>query len=122
VSTRSLHLLVFEADERLCLLLVRRLEVLGAAVSGATSLEDAVRDARRIHPNVILCDVLPDAGGTNAIRQLRIAAPATRVLVHRANLRPGDREVFLAAGAADCLMKGLRIRELYEWIRVTADR
>jgi len=54
------------------------IEVVGEAGDGAAALEAVAR----LTPDVVLMDlVMPRLGGVRAIERLRVAAPATRVIV-----------------------------------------
>ena len=90
------------------------IEVVGEAADG----EQAVERALRLSPDVVLLDlVMPKLDGIGVIRQLRDAAPATKVIVLTSFA--DDEKVFSAvqAGAAGYLLKDVQPRELSEAIR-----
>jgi two-component system, NarL family, response regulator LiaR len=87
-------------------------------VGEATDGEQAVAETLRLHPDVVLMDlVMPRLGGVEAIRRLREQSPATRVLVLTSFAE--DEQVFPAvrAGAAGYLLKDVHPQELVEAIR-----
>jgi NarL family two-component system response regulator LiaR len=84
--------------------------------------EAALAAAAEHDPDVVLMDlVMPGMGGVEAIRQLREAQPAARVLVLTSFL--DDEKLFPAvrAGAAGYLLKDVEPEELVRAIRTVAD-
>jgi DNA-binding NarL/FixJ family response regulator len=84
--------------------------------------EAALAAAAQHDPDVVLMDlVMPGMGGVEAIRQLREAQPAARVLVLTSFL--DDEKLFPAvrAGAAGYLLKDAEPEELVRAIRTVAD-
>jgi two-component system, NarL family, response regulator LiaR len=80
---------------------------------------DAIKLARALKPDVILMDLeMPLMDGATAIRQLRDADPATRVLVLTAY--DTDERILHAiqAGAQGYLLKGVPRDELFRGIRI----
>ncbi|TDP95712.1 LuxR family two component transcriptional regulator [Leucobacter luti] len=93
------------------------LAVAGEAATG----EDAVRQARRLLPDVVLMDVrMPGIGGIEATRQIVSGTPDTRVLV----LTTFDLDAYafgsLTAGASGFLTKRATPEELTGAIRLVA--
>ena len=90
------------------------LRVAGEACDGA----EAVDLAAELLPDVVLLDlVMPEPAGAEAIRRIRAASPATKVIV--LTTFAGDAEIFpaLKAGAAGYLLKDVGPAELAEAIR-----
>ena len=82
-------------------------------VAEATNGEEAVAQALTHRPDVILMDLgLPGISGTEATRQVLVAAPATAVLAF--TMHSDDESVFsaLRAGALGYLVKGADKAEL----------
>jgi DNA-binding NarL/FixJ family response regulator len=91
--------------------------VAGEAANG----EEAIRQARRLHPDVVLLDVtMPGPGAVPVMEALRHNDPAVKVLVLSAF--DEDEYVFgmLAAGAAGYALKDERLSTLVEAVRAVA--
>lgn len=72
----------------------------------AATEDDAVRQARKLKPAVVLLDVrFGDADGINVVRRIRAAAPATKVVMLSAFDNPTYVARAVAAGAHDYLLK-----------------
>jgi DNA-binding NarL/FixJ family response regulator len=90
------------------------LEVVGEAGDG----EEAVAEAARLRPDVILMDLtMPRLDGVEAMRELRRRLPGTRVVVLTSNA--DDRRLLAAiqAGAAGYLLKTVQPQELARAVR-----
>jgi DNA-binding NarL/FixJ family response regulator len=86
-----------------------RIEVVGLAVSG----EDAVRQAERLDPDVVLMDIsMPGLDGIEATRRLAAAHPDLRVLVVTGSDAPQDVDAARSAGAAGYVTKDRIAAEL----------
>jgi DNA-binding NarL/FixJ family response regulator len=91
--------------------------VVGEAANG----EEAIRQARRLHPDVVLLDgAMPGPGAVPVMEALRHNDPAVKVLVLSAF--DEDEYVFgmLAAGAAGYALKDERLSTLVEAVRTVA--
>jgi DNA-binding NarL/FixJ family response regulator len=91
--------------------------IIGQAATG----RQAVEQARRLAPDVVLMDVrMPDLDGIGATRQLARAAPAARVLI--LTTFEQDDYVFgaLRAGASGFLLKRARPEELIAAVHTIA--
>ena len=113
--TRPLRLLVVDDHEvvrqGLVALLDRRqgFEVVAEAGTAA----EAVEQARRYEPDIVVMDVrLPDGSGVEACREIRAERPATRVVMLTSY--PDEEAVLSAivAGASGYLLKQVRARDL----------
>jgi Response regulator containing a CheY-like receiver domain and an HTH DNA-binding domain len=113
--TRPLRLLVVDDHEvvrqGLVALLDRRqgFEV----VAEAGTVAEAVEQARRHEPDIVIMDVrLPDGSGVEACREIRAERPATRVVMLTSY--PDEEAVLSAivAGASGYLLKQVRARDL----------
>ena len=94
-----------------------KIEVAGQAATG----REAVEQARRLTPDVVLMDVrMPDLDGIAATRELARAAPAVRVLI--LTTFEQDDYVFgaLRAGASGFLLKRTRPEELLAAVHTIA--
>lgn len=90
------------------------LQVLGEADNGA----EAVAAYARLKPDVVLMDLrLPQMNGVEAIRAIRAADPAARVIV--LTTYDGDEDIYraLEAGARAYLLKDMLRKELVDAIR-----
>src|SRR5918998_2179974 len=113
--TRGLRLVVVDDHEivrqGLVALLDRRpgFQVVGEA----GTVTDAVAEARRLQPDVVVMDVrLPDGSGVEACREIRAEMPSTRVIMLTSY--PDEEAVLSAivAGASGYLLKQIRARDL----------
>jgi len=74
----------------------------------AATDEDAVRQARKLKPDVVLLDVrFGEADGLDVIKRIRSAAPAARVVMLSAFDNPTYVARSVAAGAHDYLLKNV---------------
>jgi DNA-binding NarL/FixJ family response regulator len=91
--------------------------VVGEAVDG----EDAVREARRLNPDVVLMDIrMPVLDGIEATRRIVHAQPGTRVLI--LTTFGLDEYVFdaLRAGASGFMLKDAPPEEIAAAVRIVA--
>ena len=82
-------------------------------VAEAGSVAEAVEQARKFQPDVVVMDVrLPDGSGIEACREIRAELPRTRVIMLTSY--PDEEAVLSAivAGAAGYLLKQIRARDL----------
>ena len=82
-------------------------------VAEAGSVAEAIAQARKYVPDVVVMDVrLPDGSGIEACREIRAELPATRVVMLTSY--PDEEAVLSAivAGAAGYLLKQIRARDL----------
>jgi DNA-binding NarL/FixJ family response regulator len=94
------------------------IEVVGEAANG----REAIEQARRLHPDVILMDIrMPELDGVEATRILASDGEAVKILI----LTTFDIDEYvveaLEAGASGFLLKDIRADELIQAIRVVAD-
>ena len=94
------------------------IEVVGEAADG----EEAVREAERLEPDVILMDlVMPRLDGVGAMRRIRAAVPGARVIV-LTSFADDDRLLpAIRAGAAGYLLKNVEPHELARAVRAAHD-
>ena len=91
-------------------------------VGEAATAEEAVAQAERLQPTVVLMDVrLPDRSGIEACREIRAAAPDTRVIMLTSYA--DDESVFasILAGASGYLLKQAGGLDLVRAIERVAD-
>lgn len=115
VPAKPLRLLVVDDHEvvrqGLVALLDRRAGF--QVVAEAGTVEEAVAQARRHRPDIVVMDVrLPDGSGVEACREIRAELPETRVIMLTSF--PDDEAVLSAivAGASGYLLKQIRARDL----------
>jgi len=90
------------------------IQVVGEAASAA----EAVREAERLGPDVLLLDVeLPDRDGLAILPEIKRAAPRVSVLVVTMHAEPALVRRAIEAGAAGYLLKGVGRRELLAAVR-----
>jgi NarL family two-component system response regulator LiaR len=90
------------------------LEIVGEASDG----NEAIEQAQRLEPDVILMDlVMPGLDGIGAMRQLRARSPASRVIVLTSFLEDERVLPAIQAGAAGYLLKNVEPAELARAIR-----
>jgi DNA-binding NarL/FixJ family response regulator len=91
------------------------LEVVGEAADG----EEAVREAERLRPDVVLMDlVMPKLDGVEAMRELRARLPDTRVIVLTSFTDDERLLPAIQAGAAGYLLKNVQPAELARAVRL----
>lgn len=92
-----------------------RMEVIGEARDG----REAIEEAQRLRPDVILMDlVMPRLDGVAAMRELHEQVPAARVIVLTSFLDDERLVPALRAGAAGYLLKNVEPQELARAIRL----
>lgn len=92
-------------------------EILGEANSG----REGVEMAQRLHPDVVVMDIsMPLLNGFEATRQIRQAAPGTRVLAMSAHADSRALSSMAEVGASGYLLKQANGKELVEAIRAVA--
>ena len=90
------------------------IQVVGEASNG----EEAVRLTTELLPDVVLLDLrMPGMDGVEAARQVRAAAPATRIIVLTVSDEESDTARALAAGANAYLLKDVSLGELVASVR-----
>jgi len=90
------------------------LEIVGEASDG----NEAIEQAQRLGPDVILMDlVMPGLDGIGAMRQLRVRVPGSRVIVLTSFLEDERVLPAIQAGAAGYLLKNVAPAELARAIR-----
>lgn len=113
-AKRPIHILLADDQEivraglRAVLAAFHGFQVVGEAASA----DDAVREAQRLKPDVVLLDYRMPGGGTNACQQIKQCLPGVKVLFLTAY---GEEDVVMAAvkSTADgFLLKDVRGQEL----------
>ena len=93
------------------------LAVVGEASDGA----EAVRLARKLHPDIVVMDLMmPVMDGVEATRRIRSESPSTRVLILTSFGTSADIARALDAGAAGIQMKGVR-EDFYKLVSILLD-
>jgi two-component system response regulator DevR len=122
-SARPLRLLVVDDHEVVRQGLVSLLDRRDGfqVVAEAGTVAEAVDQARRFQPEIIVMDVrLPDGSGIEACREIRAEFPATRVVMLTSY--PDEEAVLSAivAGASGYLLKQIRARDLVAALETVA--
>lgn len=95
------------------------LEMKGYQVVVVRNGLEAVEQAQRLNPDLILMDIhMPEMDGLAAMRQLRGMANFSELpmIALTALAMPGDREKCLEAGASDYLSKPVSLKQLVQVI------
>jgi DNA-binding NarL/FixJ family response regulator len=94
------------------------IEVVGEAADG----EQAIAEAERLRPDVVLIDlVMPQLDGVQAMRELRERMPRTRAIVLTSFLDDERLLPAMRAGAAGYLLKNVQPAELARAVRAAAE-
>jgi two-component system response regulator RegX3 len=94
----------------------------GFGVELAADGEEALRLFRRVHPELVLLDLmLPDGSGVELCKLMRVIAPVPIIIVTARNSEV-DVVVGLEVGAADYVTKPFRLRELVARMRAVLRR
>lgn len=110
------HDMVAEAI-RLALDRTDDLDVVGRSLS----VQDALADAARLRPAVVVLDRrLPDGDGIAAITALKAAAPGARILVLTGEATPGLAADVAEAGGSGLILKVGNLGELQDGVRLVA--
>jgi len=116
-SGRFTVLVVDDNDiaQRLC---KRVLEKEGYGVLMAGDGLEAVEQAFKLRPSMILMDVaMPGIDGLEAMRRIKAELPAMPIVIASAHSMESDRERYLAAGADDVLSKPFRLADLIHLVQ-----
>jgi DNA-binding NarL/FixJ family response regulator len=90
-------------------------------VGEATTTDDAIRQAARLTPDVVVVDgALPDGGGLEVCRQVRGLSPASRVLVLIDQVNCLSVLTAVRTGADGCVSKRSRLEDLCRIVRLLA--
>ncbi|WNI28519.1 response regulator transcription factor [Streptomyces sp. ITFR-6] len=115
--------LVVEDDPSIRTLLTTALTAAGYSVVPAAGGRDAVEEAGRCHPDLIVLDVmLPDTDGFAVTRELRARGDYTPVLFLTARTDIEDRIIGLSSGGDDYVTKPFHIQEILLRIRAILRR
>lgn len=92
-----------------------------AVVGEATDGGKAVELAERLHPDVVVMDLMmPRVDGVEATRRIRECVPGTRVLILTSFGTSADAARAVAAGASGAIVKDADNHDLLEAIRTVA--
>jgi len=120
--TQGVLVLYVEDDERLASLTAKYLETHGMTVVVVGNGNDAVPQALKLRPDVVLLDLmLPGVDGLEVCRRLR-ARMDTPIIMVTAHGDEPDRVLGLEGGADDYLGKPFSARELVARIRAQTRR
>ena len=94
------------------------MEVIGEADNG----EDAIADAKRLDPDVIIMDIsMPHVNGLQAAKRIRASCPRIKILTLTRHTDDGYLQQLIAAGANGYVLKQSAPSELIKAIRTVAD-
>ena len=94
------------------------LEAYGFRVLTATNGEEAVKEALRQRPDLVLMDIMmPVMDGIEATRQLRERPEANQLPIVALTAMAGSRELAMSAGCTDYLTKPIDIPVFLQTIR-----
>ena len=95
-------------------LLAPACEVVGEVTDGSALLAEVLR----LRPDVVVVDLMmPGVNGLDACRQVRAAAPETRVIIYTATDDSAIKSLAFEAGASGFVLKGRAVEDLPEAIR-----
>ncbi|MBL9014846.1 MAG: response regulator transcription factor [Myxococcales bacterium] len=118
----EIRVVYVEDDERLARLTTQYLNAHRVDVTLVTRGDQAVAEVQRVHPDVVLLDLmLPGADGIEVCRQLRARTDVPIIMV-TARTEEADRVLGLEGGADDYVSKPFQSRELLARIRAQARR
>lgn len=107
------RILLVEDEPAIRALVAEMLEETGVEVRCAARGAEAVRDARRHRPHLVLLDiVLPDLDGLAVCRLLRASLPEVPIHMLTARVRKADRESARKAGATGYIEKPFTSEQL----------
>ncbi|MDO8751325.1 MAG: response regulator transcription factor [Dehalococcoidia bacterium] len=87
-------------------------------VAYAGNGREALEQAKRYRPDVILLDVrMPEMGGLEATKLLRVAVPEAKVVILTVSDAEGDVFEALKNGAVGYLVKSIRAETLFQKVR-----
>ncbi len=86
-------------------------------VGQGDSLDDAIRLACELLPDLVLLDIGIPGGGIQAARTIASACPATKIVMLTASAEDDDLLAALKAGAQGYVLKGVSARELARVVR-----
>jgi len=93
------------------------IEIVAEAANG----KDAIKQAEKVHPDVILLDIrMPDGDGLSTLEKLRAKVPESRVVMLSTYDNPTYVARAVALGASDYVLKGSSREDLVETITACA--
>ncbi len=113
------RILIAEDEPHILLLIQRKLESAGHVVHPVTNGTDALNEALRERPDLLLLDImLPDIEGLDVCREVKAAygADAPPIILISALGQQPDVEAGMAAGADDYIIKPFSPRALLEHV------
>jgi two-component system OmpR family response regulator len=123
VTEPEARLLVVDDEPNIVELLSASLRYAGFEVATATTGSEAITEARRFRPNLVLLDVmLPDVDGFQVVRALRGSGARVPVLFLTARDATEDKVTGLTLGGDDYVTKPFSLEEVLARIRAVLRR
>jgi two-component system, OmpR family, response regulator len=122
-STAEARLLVVDDEPNILELLATSLRFAGFEVVTATNGRDALAEARRYRPDLVVLDVMmPDMDGFTVVRRMRGEGSTAPVLFLTARDATEDKVTGLTVGGDDYVTKPFSIEEIVARIRAVLRR
>ena len=116
------RILIADDSDTVLLMLQRRLEMSGYEVVTAKDGQEALEQAEKEKPDLILLDaMMPRMSGVEALQKLRASGSEIPVLVISAHLDAQEPERMIEAGANGCVPKPFEWDELISRIEELVD-
>lgn len=94
------------------------LETHGIGIAGtASNGEEAVKKARKLHPDIILMDIrMPKCSGIDALKQIKAEMPEIKVVMLTTSDEDDDLFEAIKCGASGYLLKNISAEKLFEML------
>ncbi len=100
------RVLIIDDEVDICFLLGALFRQMNYEVFFALGMEEGLRKARSVMPEVVLLDVnLPDGNGIDALPLIRQALPKSQILLMSAHVMEREKQYLKSRGADEFLLK-----------------